>query len=63
MTAGELCKYEEVITKDAKTARGMVLHHKIRDRHFFEIPEKLLGRDLRPSGVIAFQQERVHEAD
>jgi Met-zincin/Domain of unknown function (DUF5117) len=24
----------------------MVLHHKIKDRHLFEIPEKLLGRDL-----------------
>jgi hypothetical protein len=43
---GEPRKYSEVITKDAKTARGMVLHHKIKDRHLFEIPEKLLGRDL-----------------
>lgn len=43
---GEPRKYSEVITKDAKTSRGMVLHHKIKDRHLFEIPEKLLGRDL-----------------
>ena len=43
---GEPRKYTEVITKDAKTSRGMVLHHKIKDRHLFEIPEKLLGRDL-----------------
>jgi Met-zincin/Domain of unknown function (DUF5117)/Domain of unknown function (DUF5118) len=39
-------KYEEVITKDAKTARGMLLYHKVKERHYFEIPEKLLGRDL-----------------
>jgi Met-zincin/Domain of unknown function (DUF5117)/Domain of unknown function (DUF5118) len=39
-------KYEDVINKDAKTARGMLLYHKVKDRHYFEIPEKLLGRDL-----------------
>lgn len=43
---GELRKYEDVITKDAKTSRGMLLYHKVKDRHLFEIPEKLLGRDL-----------------
>ena len=43
---GEPRKYADVITKDAKTSRGMVLHHKIKDRHLFELPEKLLGRDL-----------------
>lgn len=43
---GEPRKYEDVITKDAKTQRGMFLHHKVKDRHLFEIPEPLLGRDL-----------------
>lgn len=43
---GEPRKYSDIITKDAKTSRGMLLHHKVKDRHFFEIPEKLLGRDL-----------------
>jgi hypothetical protein len=43
---GEPRRYADVVTKDAITARGMVLHHKIRDRHLFEIPEKLLGKDL-----------------
>ena len=43
---GEPRKYADVITKDAKTSRGMLLHHKVKDRHFFEIPENLLGRDL-----------------
>jgi hypothetical protein len=43
---GEPRKYSDVITKDAKTSRGMLIHHRVKDRHFFEIPEKLLGRDL-----------------
>jgi hypothetical protein len=43
---GEPRRYADVVTKDAITSRGMLLHHKIKDRHLFEIPEKLLGRDL-----------------
>ncbi len=43
---GEPRKYEDVVTKDAKTSRGMLIHHKIKDRHLFEIPEKMLGREL-----------------
>ncbi len=50
---GEPRRYTDVITKDAKTSRGMVLYHKVKDRHFFEIPEKLLGRDLLWSAEIA----------
>ena len=34
---GEPRKYSDVITKDVKTSRGMVLHHKIKERHLFEI--------------------------
>ncbi len=45
-TPGEPRKYSDVITKDAKTSRGMLLYHKIKERHLFEIPEKLLGRNL-----------------
>lgn len=43
---GEPRKYDTVITKDAKTSRGVVLYHKVKDKHYFELPEKLLGRDL-----------------
>ncbi|MBC7622152.1 MAG: zinc-dependent metalloprotease, partial [Aeromicrobium sp.] len=50
---GEPRRYADVITKDAKTSRGMLLHHKVKDRHFFEIPEKLLGRDLLWSAEIS----------
>ena len=58
---GELKKYDAVVTKDAKTSRGMILYHKVKDRHYFELPEKLLGRDLfwsvevaQSSGDVAF---------
>ena len=50
---GEPRRYVDVITKDAKTSRGMLLYHKVKDRHFFEIPEKLLGRDLLWSAEIS----------
>ena len=52
-TALALCKYSDVVTKETVTQRGVVLHHKTKDRHFFEIPEKLLGKDLLWSGEIA----------
>ena len=58
---GDPKKYELVVTKDAKTSRGMLLYHRVKERHYFEIPEKLLGRDLfwsaevaQSSGDIAF---------
>jgi len=50
---GEPRKYDTVITKDAKTLRGLVLYHKVKERHFFELPEKLLGRDLLWSAEVA----------
>ncbi|MBL8520318.1 MAG: zinc-dependent metalloprotease [Betaproteobacteria bacterium] len=50
---GDPKKYDAVITKDAKTARGLVLYHKVKDRHYFELPEKLLGRDLFWSAEVA----------
>ena len=50
---GEPRRYEEVITKDAKTSRGMLLYHKVKERHYFELPQRLLGRDLLWSAEIA----------
>lgn len=53
MLPGEPRKYDTVITKDAKTLRGLVVYHKVKERHFFELPEKLLGRDLLWSAEVA----------
>ena len=38
--------YEEVITKDAKTDDGLFKVHRVEEKDYFEIPEKLLGREL-----------------
>ena len=38
--------YKEVITKEAETDEGLFKVHRIDEKGFFEIPEKLLGRDL-----------------
>jgi hypothetical protein len=43
---GDLKKYDEVITKEAKTQDGMFKVHRIDDKVYWEIPAKLLGRDL-----------------
>ena len=50
---GEPRRYDDVITKDAKTSRGMLLYHKVKERHYFELPQRLLGRDLLWSAEIA----------
>ena len=50
---GEPRRYEDVVTKDAKTSRGMVLYHKVKERHYFEIPQALMGRDLLWSAEIS----------
>lgn len=50
---GEPKKYDAVVTKDAKTLRGLFLYHKVKEKHYFEIPEKLLGRDLFWSAEVA----------
>ena len=39
-------KYEDVITKEAKTQSGMFKVHRIDDKIYWEIPANLLGRDL-----------------
>lgn len=50
---GEPRRYADVVTKDAMSSRGMLIYHRVKDRHLFEIPEKLLGRDLLWSAEIS----------
>lgn len=38
--------YKEVITAKAVTRTGFFKVHKIEDKYFFEIPDRLLGRDI-----------------
>ncbi|MBL8516210.1 MAG: zinc-dependent metalloprotease [Betaproteobacteria bacterium] len=50
-------RYDLVITRDAKTSKGLVLHHTVKERHYFEIPESLLGKDLFWSVEVAQASE------
>jgi uncharacterized protein DUF4953/uncharacterized protein DUF5117/uncharacterized protein DUF5118 len=45
--------YDRVITKDAKTAKGLFLVHQLRERYYYEIPKAELGRELLWNSQIA----------
>jgi hypothetical protein len=55
--------YAQVITARAITDRGGVSVHRVDDRHFFEVPDSLIGRDFLmvtriagvPAGSAGFQ--------
>lgn len=38
--------FQDIITEDAETMEGMLNVHKVDDKHYFEIPESLFGRDI-----------------
>ena len=44
--AHELKRFGEVITKDARTTRGLFTIHRLKDKVFYEIPPRALGRDM-----------------
>lgn len=39
-------KYEEVITKDAKTKKGIFTVHQVEDKIYYEIPAKMMGKEF-----------------
>ncbi len=42
----EIRPYERVITKDAKTDDGVFIVHRIKDKIYYEIPKKELGKEF-----------------
>src|SRR4051812_20333088 len=38
--------YEKVITKDAKTKKGIFSVHQVKDKYFYEIPKSEMGKDF-----------------
>src|SRR2546423_8636158 len=38
--------YEKVITKEARSSKGIFTIHKIKDRYYYEIPKSELGREF-----------------
>lgn len=51
--------YGRVITRDAKTQRGMFIVHELCDRLYFEIPQKELGKDM----LLVGRYDRAAAAD
>jgi len=43
---GDIKKFSEVITKDAITDEGLFNVHKVDDKHYFEIPDEMLEREI-----------------
>ena len=43
---GGIQPYNKVITKKAKTDKGLFNTHVIEDKHFYEIPDSLFGREM-----------------
>jgi hypothetical protein len=46
-------KYEDVITAKAKTKDGLFQVHSVEEKYYYEIPEKLFGRDMLMYNEIA----------
>jgi hypothetical protein len=38
--------YEKVITKDAKTKKGIFTVHQVKDKYYYEIPKSEMGKDF-----------------
>jgi len=45
--------YERVVTKEAKTTKGVFTVHVVRDRYYYEIPKSELGKDFLWNSQIA----------
>ncbi len=45
--------YSQVITKEAKSSKGLFTTHQVGDKYYFEIPQKLLGKDMLLVSQIA----------
>ncbi|SHE76112.1 protein of unknown function [Arenibacter palladensis] len=43
---GEIESYEKVITKDAKTDKGLFDVHIVEDNHYYEIPDSLFNKEM-----------------
>ena len=38
--------YEKVITKDAKSKKGVFAVHQVKDKYYYEIPKSEMGKDF-----------------
>jgi len=53
--------FEEIITKDAITDKGLFNVHKVKDKYYYEIPDSLIGRDmLMVTRIVKMATELPH---
>jgi len=53
--------FEEIITKDAITDKGLFNVHKVKDKYYYEIPDSLIGRDmLMVTRIVKMAAELPH---
>src|ERR1700750_3425495 len=45
--------YDRVVTKDAKTSKGLFTVHQIKERYYYEIPKSELGKEFLWNSQIA----------
>ena len=45
--------YDKVITKDAKTTKGLFTVHQVKERYYYEIPKRELDKELLWNSQIA----------
>jgi hypothetical protein len=45
-TPSPIKPYKDVITADFKSSRGFITVHQKEDKYFFEVPNKIMGRDI-----------------
>jgi hypothetical protein len=51
--AAEPQPYDKVITKEAKTAKGLFTVHQVKEQYYYEIPKRELGKDFLWNSQIA----------
>jgi hypothetical protein len=51
--ASKIKSYDQVITKEAKSSKGLFTTHQVGDKYYFEIPKKQLGKDMLLVSQIA----------
>ena len=69
LTTTKTAPYERFITKEAISKEGLFDVHQVGDKHYFEIPEKLLNREIlvvtrfirTPSGAGNYGGEKISE--
>jgi hypothetical protein len=55
--SSQMKSYDEVVTAEAETDSGLFDVHQVRDRMLFEIPDRMLGRDM----IVMSRFHRVQE--